>query len=77
MDPSEAYRIRFATDISIGGGWAYFTEKYIKDDEYHSVIKKVDRSGKVVQVTFGGNERYPKAYGEALFLSSIRRIKSR
>ncbi|KQB35764.1 alpha/beta hydrolase family protein [Acidiplasma aeolicum] len=67
MDPSEAYRIRFATDISIGGGWAYFTEKYIKDDEYHSVIKKVDRSGKVVQVTFGGNERYPKAYGEALF----------
>lgn len=44
-----------------------FTEKYIKDDEYHSVIKKVDRSGKVVQVTFGGNERYPKAYGEALF----------
>jgi len=67
MDPSEAYRIRFANDVFVNAEWAYFTEKYIKNDEYHSVIKKISRSGKIVQVTFGESERYPKVYGETMF----------
>ncbi|KAA8921855.1 S9 family peptidase [Thermoplasma sp.] len=67
MDPSDAYRVKFANDIFVNGDWAYFTEKYIKNDEYHSVIKKVDRTGNVVQVTFGENERYPKIYGGSLY----------
>ncbi|PYB68429.1 S9 family peptidase [Thermoplasma sp. Kam2015] len=67
MDPMQAYKVRFANDIFIDGDWVYFTEKYIRNDEYHSIIKRMDRSGNIVQVTFGENERYPKIYGNSLF----------
>ncbi|MEM0140104.1 MAG: hypothetical protein QXZ44_05790, partial [Ferroplasma sp.] len=67
MEAKQFYDIKFASDIHVSGQYAYFTLKYIKNDEYHSVIKVLNRNGEMKQVTFGENERSPKIFDNKLY----------
>ncbi|MFG1545318.1 MAG: S9 family peptidase [Thermoplasmataceae archaeon] len=67
MNATEAYSIKFATDLSVSGDTLFFVQKYIKNGEYKSCIYRISGSSDPEQITFGESERSPRLVDGVLY----------
>ncbi|MCL4307309.1 MAG: S9 family peptidase, partial [Candidatus Thermoplasmatota archaeon] len=67
MNATEAYSLKFATDLSVSGDTLYFVQKYIKNGEYKSCIYRIKGSSDPEQITFGESERSPRLVDGILY----------
>lgn len=66
MDSDEAYNLRYANCLFLAENSVFFSVKYIKNYEYHSVIYRI-KNKKMVQLTHNENERLPKYINNKLY----------
>ncbi len=66
MNSNEAYNVRYANEIVSSDDSVFFSVKYIKNNEYHSLIYRI-KDKKMLQLTHNENERSPKYINNKLY----------